>query len=224
MTLLQLCDVHYDYSSKSGVTHALRGVTADFLPGVLYALTGRSGCGKTTLLSLIAAFDRPRSGDIRLDGVSIFSQPSSRYRRETIGMIFQSYQLIPHLTALENVMLAFDLSSVSMHRQQKRRAAQQLLSQLGLDAAQERKFPRQLSGGEQQRVAIARALAADTPILLADEPTGNLDNENSENIVSLLCAAAHERGKCIILVTHAEEIAARADVRLQMADGRLVQD
>ena len=139
-------------------------------------------------------------------------------------MIFQSYQLIPHLTALENVMLAFDLSSVSMHRQQKRRAAQQLLSQLGLDAAQERKFPRQLSGGEQQRVAIARALAADTPILLADEPTGNLDNENSENIVSLLCAAAHERGKCIILVTHAEEIAARADVRLQMADGRLVQD
>ena len=139
-------------------------------------------------------------------------------------MIFQSYQLIPHLTALENVMLAFDLTGVDMQRRQKKAAAQQLLTQLGLGAALEKKFPRQLSGGEQQRIAIARALAADTPIILADEPTGNLDNENSENIISLLYDAAHEKGKCVIVVTHAEEVAARADARLHMADGKLVQD
>jgi putative ABC transport system ATP-binding protein len=224
MTLLQLRDVHYDYTSSSGVTHALRGVDAEFLPGRFYALTGRSGCGKTTLLSLIAAFDRPLRGDILLDGVSIFASSATLYRRENIGMIFQSYQLIPHLTALENVMLAFDIARVSLPLTQKKAAARQFLAQVGLGSAHEKKFPRQLSGGEQQRVAIARTLAADTPIFLADEPTGNLDNENSENIVSLLRAAAHERGKCVIVVTHAEEIAAGADVRLQMADGKLVQD
>ena len=213
MMLLQLCDLHYDYASKSGVTHALRGVNAAFKPGILYALTGRSGCGKTTLLSLIAAFDRPLRGDILLDGKSIFSQSPSQYRRENVSMIFQAYQLIPHLTALEN--------GASM---QTGEFSAQLLTQLGLGTALEKKFPRQLSGGEQQRIAIARALAADTPIILADEPTGNLDNENSENIISLLYDAAHEKGKCVIVVTHAEEVAARADARLHMADGKLVQN
>ncbi|MBQ7378969.1 MAG: ABC transporter ATP-binding protein [Clostridia bacterium] len=221
MTLLQLRDVHYDYTSSSGVTHALRGVDAEFLPGNFYALTGRSGCGKTTLLSLIAAFDRPLRGDILLDGTSIFAQSATLYRRKNIGMIFQSYQLIPHLTALENVMLAFDIARVQTPLPQKKAAARQCLSQVGLGSAHEKKFPRQLSGGEQQRVAIARTLAADPPILLADEPTGNLDSENSENIVSLLRAAAHERGKCVIVVTHAEEIAEKADIRFHMTDGKI---
>ena len=219
MITLTLKNVVYDYVSKAGITHALKGVSAEFISGKLYAITGRSGSGKTTLLSLLAAFDRPKSGDILLNGVSILTYNSVDYRRENIGMIFQSYNLIGHLTALENVMLASEICKTKRKKSEQKQLAMHVLRQVGLWVEHIKKRPLTLSGGEQQRVAIPRAIASDSPIILADEPTGNLDNENSENILNLLKCLAHENNKCVILVTHSEEIAQQADIRIHMSDG-----
>lgn len=218
MPTLSVKDVYYDYVQKFGVTHALQGVTTEFISGKLYALTGRSGSGKTTLLSLIASFDKPSRGDILLDGKSIFDNSGSEYRLENIGMIFQSYNLIGHLTAEENVMLA--MGKDDGKGKARREKARELLSRMGLETECFKKRPLTLSGGQQQRVAIARALASNAPIILADEPTGNLDNENSRNIISLLKSLAHDDDRCVIVVTHSEDIAREADVRLTMSDGR----
>ncbi len=219
MHVLDVSDISYDYVLRSGVTHALNGITARFETGKMYAITGRSGSGKTTLLSLLAAFDRPASGEISLDGQRLSSLDPSFYRRKYIGTVFQSYNLILHLTALENVMIPLELAGVG--RAERRKKAHELLLGVGLDSRCFGKRPQTLSGGEQQRVAIARAIATDAPIILADEPTGNLDSENSANIIGILKALAHDDGRCVIIVTHAEEIAAEADVRLHMSDGRI---
>ncbi len=219
MALLEIKDVSYDYELRSGKVHALKNVTAEFDTGKMYAVTGRSGSGKTTLLSLIAAFDVPLSGEILYNGVSISSEKPSVYRRKNIGMIFQSYNLIHHLTALENVMLSLEIT----HSDPKNRknTAQEILRRVGIKDELFDKRPLTLSGGEQQRVAIARAIAADSQIILADEPTGNLDNENSENIIGLLKSLAHERDKCVIVVTHSEDIAAEADIGYHMSNGMI---
>ena len=169
-------------------------------------------------MSLIASFDKPNSGDILLDGKSIFDNSGSKYRFENIGMIFQSYNLIGHLTAEENVMLVMDKNDGN--GKVRREKARELLSRMGLETECFKKRPLTLSGGQQQRVAIARALASNAPIILADEPTGNLDNENSRNIISLLKSLAHDEDRCVIVVTHSEDIAREADVRLTMSDGR----
>ncbi len=219
MALLEIKDVSYDYELRSGKVHALKNVTAEFDAGKMYAVTGRSGSGKTTLLSLIAAFDVPLSGEILYNGVSISSEKPSVYRRKNIGMIFQSYNLIQHLTALENVMLSLEIT----HSDPKNRknTAREILRRVGIKDELFGKRPLTLSGGEQQRVAIARAIAADSQIILADEPTGNLDNENSENIIGLLKSLAHERDKCVIVVTHSEDIAAEADLGYHMSNGMI---
>lgn len=219
MALLQVCDVTYEYKSKSGNTQALRGVCASFQAGVLYAVTGRSGSGKTTLLSLLAAFDVPKTGRILYDGTELPMQKPEEYRRQHVGMIFQSYNLIPHLTVLENVMLSMEIGR--SEKSERRKKAIDALYAVGLTESQLQKKPLQLSGGEQQRVAIARTLAAEPEIILADEPTGNLDNENSEIVIGLLQDLAHQKNRCVILVTHAEEIAAKADVRMHMTDGKI---
>lgn len=215
MSVLKICNLSYDYRYKTLVTHALKGVNAEFESGKLYALTGRSGSGKSTLLSLIAAFDKPKEGDILLDGKSIFEREPSKYRRENIGIVFQSYNLIQHLTALENVMLAFEINKKSASKSEAKR----LLVSVGIDDSLFNKRPRAMSGGEQQRVAIARAIASGAPIILADEPTGNLDNENSDNIIKLLKDLAHKNGKCVIAVTHSKEIAEEADFTYHLSDG-----
>lgn len=215
MSVLKICNLSYDYRYKTLVTHALKGVNAEFESGKLYALTGRSGSGKSTLLSLIAAFDKPKEGDILLDGKSIFEREPSKYRRENIGIVFQSYNLIQHLTALENVMLAFEINKKSASKSEAKR----LLVSVGIDDSLFNKRPRAMSGGEQQRVAIARAIASGAPIILADEPTGNLDNENSDNIIKLLKDLAHKNGKCVIAVTHSKEIAEAADITYHLSDG-----
>lgn len=220
MNVLEVAKVSYDYISKSGVTHALTDITASFCSGKMYALTGRSGSGKTTLLSLLAAFDKPKSGEISIDGQCISSLNPSNYRRKYIGMVFQSYNLILHLTALENVMIPLEFSNVKYN--ERRKKAQELLTRVGLKESLFNKRPQTLSGGEQQRVAIARAIASNAPIILADEPTGNLDSENSKKIVDLLKSLAHNNEKCVIIVTHAEDVASEADVRLNMSDGKLI--
>lgn len=213
--MIGLSNVTYDYTSKAGKVHALRGVSVKFEPGKMYAITGRSGSGKTTLLSLIAGLDSPLNGTITVNGTDISGVDRDKYRRENIGMVFQAYYLLPQLTVAENIMLSSEITK------QAKPDVGMLLEVVGLSAFHGKKRANQLSGGEQQRVAIARAIATEPPIILADEPTGNLDNENSKNIISLLKSMAHERQKCVIVVTHSEEIAAEADVRYVMSDGSL---
>ncbi len=215
--MIKLTDIVYDYTSKAGLVHALRGVSTTFEAGKLYSITGRSGSGKTTLLSVIAGLYEPKSGTVEINGSDLSAVDRDEFRRKNIGMIFQSYYLLPQLTASENILL-----SAELNKKHKGVNVGELLSQVGLTEFHGKKRVTQLSGGEQQRIAIARAIAADAPIVLADEPTGNLDNENSDNIIKLLADLAHKAGKCVIVVTHSEDIAEKADVRLHMSDGVIV--
>ncbi|MBQ2733844.1 MAG: ABC transporter ATP-binding protein [Clostridia bacterium] len=219
MAVIEIKDVHYEYKLPSGSCYALRGVSAAFEVGKLYAITGRSGSGKTTLLSLIAGFDKPKNGTIEYNGEVINEKKIADFRKNRMGIIFQSYNLIPHLTAIENVKLSMSIRGDSKNKDARAREA---LSAVGLEEKLFKKFPATLSGGEQQRVAIARAMVSSPKLILADEPTGNLDNENSEIIIKLLKQAAHESGACVIVVTHSEEIAAEADHALKMSDGRFI--
>jgi ABC-type lipoprotein export system ATPase subunit len=186
--------------------------------GELVLLIGPSGSGKTTLLNLIAALDRPDSGEIRVDGLDVTGLSRSAaagYRDERVGMIFQSYNLLPQLTALENILLP-----MIPRRRPNRRRALELLETVGLgDRGRHR--PSELSGGEQQRVAIARALINDPSLILADEPIGNLDDENARKIIALLSDACRQRGKTVFLVTHDREMVGPADRVFEVRTGSL---
>jgi len=217
---LRVEDVHFDYRTEAEAVHALRGVSCAFEEGRIYAITGRSGCGKTTFLSLLAGFDKPLSGTVSYKGRPVSEIGLAEYRRQNVGMIFQSYYLIPQLTAIENVLLALEFTKIP--KKERREIAREHLLKVGITEEKHKKRVTHLSGGEQQRVAIARSIAAEPSILLADEPTGNLDTENGQIVLDILIRLAHERGKCVILVTHSEEIASMADVRLRMQDGRFV--
>jgi putative ABC transport system ATP-binding protein len=188
----------------------------------MVAVVGPSGSGKSTLLGLIAGLDRPTSGSIRLDGVEIATMPESRmarFRRQTIGYIFQSFHLIPTLTALENVAVPLELTGEPAARAR----ALELLEAVGLrDRATH--YPVQLSGGEQQRVAVARAFACRPPILLADEPTGNLDSANGRQVIELLLALHRDHGSTLVLVTHDRDLAAHAERIVTLRDGRIESD
>lgn len=218
MAILEITNLSYDYITKAGRVHAVKEATASFDTGVVYAIVGRSGSGKSTLMSLMAGLDVPKEGKILYEGVDLASIDRDRYRREHVGMIFQSYYLLPQLTAVENVELALELSKYAGNRRER---AMEMLSLVGIAKEQFRKRSPEFSGGEQQRIAVARAIAADPSVILADEPTGNLDNENSLNIVGILGDLAHRFGKCVIIITHASELAERADMTLHMNDGYL---
>lgn len=220
MSMLTLNNVYYRY--RSSQVNAVNSVNCEFGPGKLYAVVGPSGSGKSTLLSLLAGLDLPTEGDITLDGDSLLELDLDRYRRESIAMIFQSFQLLPLLTVLENVCYPMELCGIRP-ADAKPRAAQ-LLESVGITGAQMKRFPSHLSGGEQQRVAIARSLAAGAKILLADEPTGNLDTANTKNVMEILHKLAHDEGYCVIVVTHDLEIAQEADVVFRMKDGVLTEE
>jgi ABC-type lipoprotein export system ATPase subunit len=193
------------------------------LPGEkMIAIKGPSGCGKTTLLNLIGALDKPTAGSIVVDGIKVselYGVGEAQYRLKKVGFVFQYYYLIAGLTALENVMLPMDLRG--MKRKKQEIGARQLLERVGIDASRQARRPTRLSGGEQQRVAIARALANGPAIILADEPTGNLDSKTSTRIVELLHSLTQE-GRTVIVATHDADIAARADMVLEMKDGKLI--
>jgi ABC-type lipoprotein export system ATPase subunit len=188
----------------------------------MIALRGSSGSGKTTLLNLIGALDRPTSGSIIVDGVDVSKAHGNaevKYRLQKVGFVFQSYCLIPNLSALENAMMPIEL--LNPKDKERVEKAQKLLERVGIDKTRQVRRPAKLSGGEQQRVAIARALANDPPIILADEPTGNLDSKNGKRIVELLRSLTKD-GKTVLIATHDADIAASADIKIEMVDGKIV--
>ena len=219
MSILQINDVQYTYQSKYQKVQALRGLTMSFEPGKLYALVGRSGSGKTTLLSLMAGLDLPTGGEIDFEGKPLSGLDRDLYRRDDVAVIYQSYNLLPLLTVEENV--AFPLELQKLPREEIRKTAQEKLRLVGLDEGYFKRLPAMLSGGEQQRVAVARALAAQARVILADEPTGNLDTDNASKVIELLRTLAHEQGVCVIVVTHDLSIADRADAVFRLKDGQL---
>ena len=202
MESLLVKDVTYSYRNKYQTVHALSGVSVEFKPGKMYAIIGASGCGKTTFLSLLAGLDVPETGSIKWAGEATATMDRDRYRRESVSVIYQNFNLFQHLTALE---------------------AREKLFAVGLNEEHFNRLPNMLSGGEQQRVAIARALVSGSRIILADEPTGNLDSENGRNIVEILKRLAYEEGCCVVIVTHDPAVAAEADITVKMQDGRLAE-
>jgi putative ABC transport system ATP-binding protein len=221
MSILSLEDVRYRYVTPYVTVEAVRGVTYAFEPGRFYALRGPSGCGKTTLLSLMAGLDLPVSGEVLYEGRSTRRMNLARHRRENVAVIYQSYNLLPHFTVAENIMYPMELNRVKPKTARER--ASELLAMVGLAAGESKRFPNMLSGGEQQRVAIARALGTPAKMILADEPTGNLDTENSRIVVGLLKKLAHENNYCVVVVTHDPSVSDMADIGLLMEDGRLAQ-
>lgn len=218
MSILQAKNVHYIYQSKYQKVHAVKGINFTFEEGKLYAIVGKSGCGKTTFLSMLAGLDLPTEGEIVYDGKSTAERNRDEYRLRAISLICQSYNLFPLLTVEENVLYPMLLRKA----ENAKPVAEEKLRAVGLNESYFKRLPAMLSGGEQQRVAIARALASDAKIILADEPTGNLDTENSELVFDLLHRLAHEEGYCVIVVTHDLAIADKADEVLRLRDGYIV--
>ena len=217
MSTLALKNVTYTY--KNAQKSAISDISCTFEEGKVYAIVGPSGSGKSTLLSLLAGLDLPTEGEVAFDGDSLAKLNLDRYRRESISMIFQAFHLFPLMTVMENVCFPMELCGVMPKDARPRAAA--LLEGVGITQEQMGRFPSKLSGGERQRVAIARSLASNARIILGDEPTGNLDGANTQNIIDILCSLAHEKGYCVSIVTHDMEVAEAADVALKMRDGEL---
>ena len=208
---------------KLGATiiSAVDGVSFSLPKGQTVAIKGPSGCGKTTLLSLLGALDKPTSGSIIVDGIKISELHGGKevqYRRQKVGFVFQSYYLILNLTAMENVMLPMDLLGIK--RLDQKTKACQLLERVGISSKLHSRYPTRLSGGEQQRVAIARALANNPSVILADEPTGNLDSKTGNVIVNLLHSLSKE-GRTLVIATHDAGIAAKSNIVIEMQDGKI---
>ena len=221
MKTMSLNDVRYTYKNKYQTVHALDGVSYEFQPGKFYAVVGRSGSGKTTLLSVMAGLDVPTSGGVMFGEKDTKAIDRDSFRLEHVSVIYQSLNLFPLMSVIENV--TFPLEYWGMSKAEAKEIAAQRLESVGIDSLKHNRLPSMLSGGEQQRVAIARALAAKTEIILADEPTGNLDSDNSLNIVELLKNLAASENVCVIVVTHDPDVAERADVVLRLSDGRIVE-
>ena len=222
--MLKVTNLTKTFSSASGDVNALDDISLSVDTGEFASIIGKSGSGKSTLLSMLGALDIPTSGSIEVDGVDIAklsAKQQTTYRAKKIGFVFQYYNLIPNLTALENVMLALEFGGMPAKKRKAR--AEQLLSEVGLTPEENLRKPSRLSGGQQQRVSIARALANKPAIILADEPTGNLDSETGRKIFDLLHKLSRSENTTIITVTHDMEIAGKTDRTFQIRDGRLVK-
>lgn len=205
MSVFEIKDVSYSYDKSKRI---LTAVNAVFETGKMYAILGVSGSGKTTLLSLLGGLDVPQKGEILFDGVDISEHTLEYHRRNHVSLIFQSYNLIDYMTPVENVKLT------------AKQDALLVLKQLGLTEDEAKRNVMKLSGGQQQRVAIARTLASDTPIILADEPTGNLDEDTAAEITEVLKNCAHLMNKCVIIVTHSNDLAKQADMVFRLKKGK----
>ena len=207
MSVLSMNKVSYQY--KEARQSVLSQIDQEFEAGKFYAIIGKSGSGKSTLLSLLAALDNPTSGKILFEGEDIQEKGDSYHRKHHISLVFQNYNLIDYLTPLENIRLV------------NPQATKEILLQLGLEESHVNRNVLKLSGGQQQRVAIARALVSEAPMILADEPTGNLDEQTAGEIIDVLKALAKERQKCVIVVTHSKEVANAADTILELRETKL---
>jgi putative ABC transport system ATP-binding protein len=218
MELLKVADLKKTYTSRLGgaQVQALSGVSFTVERGEYVAIMGESGSGKTTLLSLLAALTSPSEGSIYVNGNDIFKNDTYRYRAKDVGIVFQNYNLLPKMNAVENVVLSMDISGINFP--DKRKRAVELLESLGIAEYDLKRPVLQLSGGQQQRVAMARAISYEPPIILADEPTGNLDENTEKEIMKIFDDMAHRAGKCVIIVTHSKQIAAMADVMISIED------
>ena len=207
MDVLEIKNVTYSYSNSK--EKVLASVNQKFELGQFYAIIGKSGTGKSTLLSLLAGLDKPQSGEILFENEDIEKKGYTNHRKNNISLVFQNYNLIDYLSPLENIRLV------------NNKAPETILFELGLDKSQIKRNVMKLSGGQQQRVAIARALVSEAPIILADEPTGNLDSVTAGEIIEILKKLAKERNKCVIVVTHSNDVASAADVILELNDKKL---
>ncbi|MCI6837256.1 MAG: ABC transporter ATP-binding protein [Clostridiales bacterium] len=219
---LEVSHVSYVYRNRYQSVQAVKDVSYAFAYGKLTALVGKSGSGKTTLLSLLAGLDLPTEGEVLYNGTPTAKLDLDAYRRQDAAVIYQSYNLFPKLTVLENAMVPLLLQKKS--KQEAQEAAARRLAEVGIGEDMFRRYPNMLSGGEQQRVAIARALTTGARIILADEPTGNLDVENSEHIIRILHTLAREQNYCVVVVTHDMGIAEAADQVLRLQDGRILPE
>ena len=208
MSVLEICNIKYSYDKNRMV---LKNISVAFDVGKLYAILGSSGCGKTTLLSLLGGLDSPSDGHVLFQGEDVGKKELAWHRKHNVAFIFQSYNLIDYMTAAENVALTSKLQPLP------------ILERLGLTEEECRRNVLKLSGGQQQRVAIARALASDASVILADEPTGNLDEDTAVDITNILKECAHQMGKCVIIVTHSNDLAKQADVVFRLKKGELQQ-
>lgn len=210
MTILEAQGLSYYYQDGDSQRYILNNVSYSFETGKFYTILGESGSGKTTFLSLMCALDEPKAGVVLYDGKDIRSIGYENYRRNKIGIVFQSYNLIPFMTAIENVQVSMSITDNDIPNNQHDVAAN-LLEFVGIDNTKAGRTVNKLSGGEQQRVAIARSLATNVDLIMADEPTGNLDEERESEIIEVFKKLAHEHNKCVIIVTHSAKIAEQAD-------------
>ena len=220
MSILETKDLRKIYGSGDTEVRALDGVNLQIENGEFVAIVGTSGSGKSTLLHMLGGLDRPTSGSVIVDGKDIFSlkeEALTIFRRRKIGFVFQSYNLVPVLNVYENIVLPIELDGGKVNKE----FIQKIVQTLGLDGRLDA-LPSQLSGGQQQRVAIARALAAAPAIILADEPTGNLDSRTSQDVLSLLKVTSQKFSQTIVMITHNEEIAQMADRIIRIEDGKIV--
>ena len=207
MNTLEIKNVTYSYANSKEKVLSL--INQSFELGKFYAIIGKSGTGKSTLLSLMAGLDKPNSGEILFNNENIEKTGYSNHRKNNISLVFQNYNLIDYLSPLENIRLV------------NNKASEDILLELGLDRSKTRRNVMKLSGGQQQRVAIARALVSEAPVILADEPTGNLDEATAGEIIDVLKKLAKERNKCVIVVTHSKEVASAADIILELSNKKL---
>lgn len=219
MNILELNDVTFSYNSKYQQVDAIKNISCTFEQGKVHAIVGKSGSGKSTLLSLLAGLDLPASGQVLFEGKSISTMNLARYRRECAAMIYQSFRLFPLLTVSENITYPMELRGFKGKKARER--ARELVKRVALPESVLDRFPNMLSGGEQQRVGIARAMSMESKLLLADEPTGNLDEENSQNIIDILVRLAHKEGYCVVVATHDLGILPKMDEVFHMNSGVL---
>lgn len=210
MSILKLENVSYRYSDAPKDVYVFKNINYEFEQGKIYAIKGKSGSGKTTLLSLITGLEKCTEGNVIYNGKNLKKVNLNSYRNTDIGIVFQSYNLLPHLTAIENIILSMDVSKVKVKN--KKQKALELMKSVGLTEEHSKRKVLKLSGGEQQRIAIARSLSYDPKMIVADEPTGNLDKDTENEILNILKRLAHEENRCVIIVTHSKNICDNSDI------------
>ena len=220
--ILKIKNVSYRYKDAPKDDYVLRNINYEFEKGKIYAIKGRSGSGKTTLLSLISGLEKRYEGEIFYKDKNLGKMNLDDYRSNNVGIVFQSYNLLPHLTALENIILSMDISKVKT--EDKKKKALELMKEVGITSNMANRRILKLSGGEQQRIAIARSLSYNSEIILADEPTGNLDRDTENDILNIFKTLAHKQNKCVIIVTHSQNVCDSVDFVYELKKTKRKED